>query len=141
MSMIATARIITQNSIKGCPFLVQPGNWEWVTIIEAINSYGWILPPMIIFAGKTHRTNWFQNTQLPSDWTIAVSNNGWTTDQLGFQWLQSVFEPHTKDRTKGTYWLLILDGHGSHLTPAFDQFCMENKIIPLCISPHSSHLL
>ena len=141
MGMVATARVITQSKIQGRPSLVQPGNREWVTVVETINAYGWVLPPMIIFAGKTHRTNWFQNTQLPPDWTIAVSDNGWTTDQLGFQWLQSVFEPHTKHRTKGTYRLLILDGHGSHLTAEFDHFCTEHKIVPLCMPPHSSHLL
>ena len=42
---------------------------------------------------------------------------------------------------KGIYRLLILDGHGSHLTPKFDQICEENNIIPVCMPPHSSHLL
>ena len=96
---------------------------------------------MVIFAGKTHRTAWFENAEIPSDWTIAVSDNGWTNDQLGFNWLQSVFKPNTKDRTKGVYRLLIPDGHNSHLTPRFDQFCIEHKIIPICIPPHSSHIL
>ena len=96
---------------------------------------------MVIFAGKTHRTNWFENTNLPSDWIIGVSPNGWTTNELGFEWLQSVFEPNTKDRTKGVYRLLILDGYGSHLTPRFDQYCQDHKIIPLCMPPHSSHIL
>lgn len=42
---------------------------------------------------------------------------------------------------KGTYRLLILDGHGSHLTPQFDRICAENSVIPLCMPAHSSHLL
>lgn len=37
--------------------------------------------------------------------------------------------------------MLVLDGHGSHLTPQFDQICTENDIIPICMPPHSSHLL
>ena len=37
--------------------------------------------------------------------------------------------------------MLILDGHGSHLTPEFDHTCTENNIIPVCMPPHSSHLL
>jgi hypothetical protein len=37
--------------------------------------------------------------------------------------------------------MLILDGHGSHLTAEFDQTCMENNIIPVCMPPYSSHLL
>ena len=141
MGMIATARVVTQAERQSRPNLVQPGNREWVTAIETISASGWVLPPMVIFAGKTHRTNWFEDTNLPSDWMIGVSPNGWTTDELGFEWLQSVFEPNTKDRTKGVYRLLILDGHGSHLTPRFDQYCQDHKIIPLCIPPHSSHIL
>ena len=141
MGMIATAKVITQAERSSRPNLVQPGNREWVTAIETISASGWVLPPMVIFAGKTHRTNWFEDTDLPPDWTIGVSPNGWTTDELGFDWLQFVFERYTKDRTKGVYRLLILDGHGSHLTPKFDQYYTEHKIIPLCMPPYLSHLL
>ena len=141
IGLIATAKVVIEANSKGRPVLLQPGNREWVTAIEAINSTGWVLPPMLIFAGKTHRTTWFEDTQLPRDWTIAVSDNGWTTDQLGLQWLKSVFEPYTVARTKGSYRLLILDGHSSHVNPAFDQFCSQHKIVPLCMPAHSSHLL
>ena len=120
MGMVATAKVITQADKQSRPSLIQPGNREWVTVIETINASGWVLPPMIIFAGKTHRTNWFEQTNLPLDWSIRVSDNGWTTDILGFEWLRTVFEPYTRDRTIGTYRLLILDGHNSHLTPQFD---------------------
>ena len=51
---------------------------------------------------------------------LAVSDNGWTTNELGLEWIQSVFEPNTTPSTKGKYRLLILDGHGSHATPEFD---------------------
>ena len=37
--------------------------------------------------------------------------------------------------------MLIINGHGSHLTPQFNQICIENDIISICIPPHSSHLL
>jgi len=36
---------------------------------------------------------------------------------------------------------LILDGHGSHVTPEFDLFCKDHCIVTLCMPPHSSHLL
>jgi DDE superfamily endonuclease len=52
-----------------------------------------------------------------------------------------VFEKHTAHCTKGNYRLLILDGHGSHVTLEFDLFCKEYSIIILCMPPHSSHLL
>lgn len=60
---------------------------------------------------------------------------------MGLTWLTDVFEKYTKDRTKGIYRLLILDGHRSHITPEFDLFCKDRNIITLCMPPHSSHLL
>jgi hypothetical protein len=71
---------------------------------------------------------------------IALSDNGWTTNELGIKWVKH-FDRHTKSSTRGVYRLLILDGHESHATPEFDQFCKDNKIITLCMPPHTSHLL
>ena len=47
----------------------------------------------------------------------------------------------TQSCTKGIYCLLILDSHGSHATPEFNQFCTINKIITLCMPAHTSHFL
>ena len=140
MGVITTAKVITGSEHALRPVTIQPGNREWVTAIECVSSYGWAIPPMIIFDGKVHISSWYIDA-LPRDWTIAVSENGWTNNSLGLTWLTDVFEKHTKDRTKGVYRLLILDGHGSHSTPEFDLFCTEHSIITLCMPPHSSHLL
>lgn len=139
MGVISTAKVIT-GANKGKPVSVQPGNREWVTVIDCISSYGYSVPPVIIFEGKVHQSTWYSDT-LPSDWVIGVSENGWTDNELGLTWLEQVFEKHTVHRTKGVYRLLILDGHGSHLSPEFDLFCKEHSIITLCMPPHSSHLL
>ena len=141
MGVVSTAKVVTGSEKFGRPTISQPGNREWVTVIEAINSYGWTLPPMIIFAGKLHQAVWYEDSLLPHDWTIGLSENGWTNDKLGMIWLQELFDKHTRSRTAGRYRLLILDGHGSHATPDFDKYCFDNSIIPLYMPPHSSHLL
>jgi hypothetical protein len=140
MGVITTAKVVTGSKQSARPVTIQPGNREWVTAIECINLTGWTLPPMIIFEGKVHISSWYSD-ELPHDWTIAVSENGWTNHSLGLTWLTDVFEKHTSGRTKGVYRLLILDGHGSHATPEFDLYCTEHFIIPLCIPPYSSHIL
>ncbi|ODM14985.1 hypothetical protein SI65_09480 [Aspergillus cristatus] len=141
MGLVATAKVVTRAEMTGKPFLVQPGNREWVTSIECINSTGWALPPCIIFKGKVHIKGWYQDKALPKDWRIEVSDNGWTTNQIGTRWLQNTFIPATNGRMIGKYRLLILDGHGSHLTPQFDEICSQHDIIPICMPAHSSHLL
>jgi hypothetical protein len=83
---------------------------------------------------------WYQEKDIPQDWAIAVSDNGWTTNKVGFEWLKH-FDWHTKNRVIGACWLLILDGHESHHSLEFQDFCKENNIFTLCMLPHSSHLL
>ena len=39
------------------------------------------------------------------------------------------------------YRLLILDGHTSHVSLEFIQYCTDHKIIALCLPPHSTHVL
>ena len=139
MGLIATAKIVTRAEYYGRRAILQPGNREWVTTIESINATGWALPPCVIFKGKNYIEGWFDG--LPHDWRIEVSPNGWTTDEISLRWLEKLFIPATTTRTHGKYKLLILDGHGSHLTAQFDRICAKNSVIPLCMPAHSSHLL
>jgi hypothetical protein len=41
----------------------------------------------------------------------------------------------------GAHQLLIVDGYKSHNSHEFYKYCEEEKIIVLCMPPHSSHLL
>lgn len=54
MGVISTAKVITASDRTSRPVTFQPGNREWTTAIEYINTDGWSLPPMIILKGKLH---------------------------------------------------------------------------------------
>jgi len=64
------------------PKAIQPGNHKWSIVIQRINTMGWAIPPFIIFAAKTHLSSWYQGTDIPKDWVISISENGWTTNEL-----------------------------------------------------------
>jgi hypothetical protein len=98
------------------------------------------MPPFIVVSGKNHLASWYRNTTLPDDWVVTLSSNGWTTNEIGLEWIKH-FNKHTSDRTKGAYRLLVLDGHESHVSVDFQRYCKENKIVTLCMPAHSSHLL
>jgi hypothetical protein len=112
-----------------------------VTVVECVGSTGKVVSPLIIFKCGSNLSEWYTDSNLPPDWSITYLLNGWMSDELGLQWLEKIFEPNTRPITAGTHRLLILDGHSSHLTPAFDQACKRNNIIACCMPPHSSHLL
>ena len=42
---------------------------------------------------------------------------------------------------KGVYRLLVLDGHISHYSTEFDDYCKTNSILPLYIPLYLSYIL
>lgn len=76
MGIIGTTRVVTRSDRRGRPVTIQPGDREWVISIESVNSRGWSLPPMLIFAGKVHISTWYENNDIPRDWVITLSENG-----------------------------------------------------------------
>ena len=140
MGMIASGMVVTGSERRGKPKSVQPGNREWITVIQAINAEGRAIQPFIIGAGQYHLANWYQESNLPGDWAIATTQNGWTDNETGLEWLKH-FDRCTTKRSNSRYRLLILDGHESHHSADFEIYCEENKIITLYMPPHLSHLL
>ena len=72
---------------------------------------------------------------------VSHSATGWSNNDLGLAWLQQVFDRHTAAKARRQWRLLILDGHGSHLTPDFLAYCDANRILLMVFPPHSTHSL
>jgi len=54
MGILGTTTVVTSSDRTTKPKLIQPGNREWVTVIQAINSQNWTVPPFLVFKGKWH---------------------------------------------------------------------------------------
>ena len=140
MGVISTGMVVTSSDGRTQAKKTQPGNREWVTVVQAVSSVGYTVPPYIIMAGKNHLDSWYNEVEFPPQWRVGVSSNGWTTNELGLDWIRH-FESFTASRKLGVYCLLILDGHESHHSDKFEEYCKEHNIVTLCMPPHSSHLL
>ena len=78
-------------------FSVQAGNQDWVSLIECVCFNDDVLSPHFIFKGKGIQQAWLD--PIKDDKTVlSVSENGWTTNELGLQWLEA-FDLHTTART------------------------------------------
>jgi len=140
MGIIASMKVVTGSERRARPDIIQPGDREWVTLIQSICAAGYAIPPFIIYKGRVHISAWYEEADIPRNWKLSVSENGWTNNTLRLEWLKH-FNAHTKTRQVGVYWLLILDGHESHLNQDFKDYCLEHKILTLCMPPYSSHIL
>jgi hypothetical protein len=140
MGIIGSMKVVTGSERRMRPELIQPGDREWVTVVQSICAAGYTTPPFIIYKGRVHISAWYEEKDIPHNWKLSVSENGWTNNALGFEWLKH-FDTHTRPRQVGVYRLLILDGHESHTSQDFKDYCLEHKILTLCMPSHSSHIL
>ena len=106
-----SSMVVTRADRQGRSKSIQPGNREWA--IECVNSEGWCLPPFLVVQGANHLAHWYSQTNIPGDWVIKTTSNGWTDNDTGLEWIRH-FHQHTKSRAKGAYRMLVLDGHESH---------------------------
>ena len=118
----------------------QDGSREFVTLLACMSAAGIPLPPGLIYKGKSHdlRDTWLQ------DWTsedayFAATENGWSCDALGLDWLHKIFDRHTKHT--GRRRLLIVDGHSSHINLQFVYTCDSLRVLLLVLPPHTTHRL
>ncbi|KAH7552133.1 hypothetical protein BM1_08995 [Bipolaris maydis] len=100
---------------------LQDGSRDWITIIGCICADGSSVDPTIIYEG---------------------------TDGLRNEWLRDlearkhqVFDRLTKEKAKRDYRMLLVDGHGSHLTPSFIDYCDTHRILLAVYPPHATHSL
>ena len=129
--------VITTNPFQRV-FSKDPDNRESLTAIEGINGVGESLPPMIILTGISLLEPYFVN-DIDKDTLVTTSESGYSCDYLGLQWIKH-FDKFSARGQEGEYRLLVMDGHGSHITKEFIEYCDEHKIIPFALPPHSTHL-
>jgi hypothetical protein len=60
------------------------------------------------------------------DWLIATTSKGWTSNDIALRWLKEIFLPETVRKLGNSRIaprILVLDGHGSHVTGDFMWQC------------------
>ena len=120
-------------------YTADPENRELITSVETINYGGIKVPPMIIFSGAYHLRRFFKNN-LDGNILFARSDSGYSNDKLGIKYPEH-FNRFTSQKAKGKYRMLLFDGHGSHLSQEFLDFCWKHHIRPFLLPAHTTHLL
>jgi hypothetical protein len=122
---------------------LQDGSREWVSVLACIGADGTTLPPGIIFEGLhgNIRDTWVEGITEETPIFATSSPTGWSNDEIGLAWLSQVFDRHTKEKARRSWRLLLLDGHGSHITQPFLAFCDRNRILLIIYPPHATYSL
>lgn len=109
---------------------------ETITVVACCNSEGNFLPPYCIFKG-VNKKNEFEDGMPPGSVVVMNRKSAYVNNELFFDWLKNHFAPR-KPQGKT---VLILDGHGSHMSVNCLEFAAENDISLVCLPSHTTHYL
>ena len=96
--------------------MMMEGSREFCSVLESVSAAGVVIPPFIVWQGKTHRESYYKKGGLINDATFAVSESGYMDDELGLEFMKEHFEPYTRPQNPSDPRCLIVDGHSSHLS-------------------------
>lgn len=129
----------TERRVESDNVIIPPPPANSFTMIETTGADGSILPPYVVLPESLfpQRTSLLDERQQES-WQFRASKSGWINSNLIVDWIETHFDPLTKEKAGDGYRLVLLDTHAIHFTTSFLQYGIRNKIIFLFIPPSPS---
>lgn len=137
-----TTRVMAIVRTGGPATAIMEGSREFASVLETVSASGVVIPPFIIWQGKTHRESYYKEGGVEYEATFAVSPSGYIDDELGYEYMKVHFEPHTRGTaTVPPPHCLIVDGHSSHIAWKVVKYALDHNIHMICLPSKSTHLL
>ncbi|CAF3241860.1 unnamed protein product [Rotaria socialis] len=109
----------------------------FTTILLCTSASGDVIPPFVIYAAKAVNSLWCSGGAPGT--TYKCSESGWISEGLFTEWFKSCFLERTKHIDRPL--LLVMDSHPTHINIDVIELAIKNKVILLCLPPHSTHAL
>lgn len=132
--------VIIKNDTSTRLYLEDSENQEYITLVECVGGDGDVIPNMLILSAKQHLGIFFEENGLENSVSFAVSDSGYSNDEIGIQWLEH-FDECTQKKCKGAWRMLIMDGASSHTNEEFVRVFYSKNILPFRLPPHTTLLL
>jgi len=115
---------------------------EWITVVSCINARGEALPNFYVFKCKRKTRNYLKKTGEKNAIQV-IQIKAWMTCDLFMEWMHHFFSNVSKmyDISPTRRHVLILNGHGSHVTKEIIKFAMSHGLDLVTLPSHTSHAL
>ena len=133
-----SGKILTDKGHKN-PYSISSSNKSQMTVLMCGTASGKVLPPFILFPGKTINPSYA--VDLTAEATCFPTEKGWMNKEAFLRWIKEVFIPYWPKASDRGYILLLLDGHTLHINYETSKLCLENKIHLFRLPPNCTHLL
>ena len=99
---------LVQKSYKSVTIQASGSEKKHVTVVLAVATDGFILPPMITFRGKTNQT--IKEIEAPKGFVIVTQEKAWMDESLMFIWFDQVWKSYAEKNPKGIGFQQIVNG-------------------------------
>ena len=89
---------LVQKSYKSVTIQASGSEKKHVTVVLAVATDGFILPPMITFRGKTNQT--IKEIEAPKGFVIVTQEKAWMDESLMFIWFDQVWKSYEGKKQK-----------------------------------------
>ncbi|MCO5551985.1 hypothetical protein L7F22_005493 [Adiantum nelumboides] len=112
---------------------------EWMTVLCCVNAARHAIPSYYIFKGHRITCNYIQYCEPGA--AMAMQKKAWMTGELFHAWLVHFDNAITLSIRKSSRHLLILDGHGNHVSMNVIAKAQDFGIDIITLPAHTSHKL
>lgn len=110
-----------------------------LTVMFTFSAAGVVSPPMVIYPYK--RVPEEIRKSLPKGWGMGVSDNGWMTKEIFYEYISKVLHPYLVQMGTKFPIIYFVDGHATHLTLSVSELCVRLQIILIALYPNATRIL
>jgi hypothetical protein len=134
-------RVLAKTGTRSVHSII-PKEREWLSVLVCINAAGYHIPSFYIFRGKSFQRDYIK--QCEDNASMAMQAKAWMTGHLFKSWIGH-FVKNVHDSglsiSPTCRHLLILDGHGSHVTMDVVKTARSVGLDLLTLPSHTSHAM
>ena len=122
------SKCIAAKGTKECMVCTSGGEKKHLTVVLSATGDGKMLPPMIIFKGKTDRT--ISDLNIPAGFIMKTQEKAWMDDDLMKVWVEDIWIKHIRAECQKLGFenaLLTFDAFAAHLTDDVESHLLEAK--------------
>ena len=125
---MVSSKSICKTGSKECIVRTSGCEKKHVTIVLSATADGKMLPPLIIFKGKTTKT--IEKFCVPDGFIVKTQAKAWMDEELMHVWLEDIWLKHTKLLSQKLGFensLLTRDAFSAHKTDEVEAKLVQNK--------------
>ena len=123
------SKVVAQIGRRNVPSLTSADKGKTHSILACVSASGQVLSPFMIYPRKRPVPEKLREGAYPNT-VFHVSDNGWMMNELFFEWFKLFVMMVPPVRPV----LLVLDGHGSHITIEVIEYARSNEYTS-CVCP------